>query len=162
MATFDEELVTEWLTRQGYFTIRGVRAGNQELDLLACRPSDDTAPFLHVEVNVSFNPVGYMCRGNARRLPDHELKDAVSGWVENKFGSAGVKACRERIIPGATWEYWLVHGVINHDFERLALESCGLRLISYRDVLLSLRDDPVGSTSTFASHIGKLLRYINQ
>jgi hypothetical protein len=34
-----EDLVEEWLNRQGYFTIRGIKTGVREIDILAVRPS---------------------------------------------------------------------------------------------------------------------------
>jgi hypothetical protein len=37
MALLAEELVEEWLNRQGYFTIRGIKLGVHEIDLLAIR-----------------------------------------------------------------------------------------------------------------------------
>jgi hypothetical protein len=39
LALFAEALVEEWLNRKGYFTIRGVKVGNSEIDLLAVSPS---------------------------------------------------------------------------------------------------------------------------
>ena len=38
MAQIDEQLIEEWLNRQRYFTIRGAKVGNAELDLLAVWP----------------------------------------------------------------------------------------------------------------------------
>jgi hypothetical protein len=35
MALLAEELVEEWLNRTGYFTIRGLKLGVHEVDLLA-------------------------------------------------------------------------------------------------------------------------------
>jgi hypothetical protein len=37
MSLLAEEGVQEWLNRNGFFTIRGARAGRQEMDLLAIR-----------------------------------------------------------------------------------------------------------------------------
>jgi hypothetical protein len=41
MALLAESLVEEWLNRAGYFTIRGVKHGLGEMDLLAVRPGSD-------------------------------------------------------------------------------------------------------------------------
>jgi hypothetical protein len=38
MALLAESLVEEWLNRKGYFTIRGLKHGLGEMDLLAVRP----------------------------------------------------------------------------------------------------------------------------
>ena len=35
MALLAEEIVEEWLNRQGFFTIRGIKQGTQEIDLLS-------------------------------------------------------------------------------------------------------------------------------
>jgi hypothetical protein len=37
MALLAEELVEEWLNRQGCFTIRGIKIGVHEIDLLAVK-----------------------------------------------------------------------------------------------------------------------------
>jgi len=36
MALLAEEVVEEWLNRQGYFTIRGIRLGVHESRLVSC------------------------------------------------------------------------------------------------------------------------------
>ncbi len=36
VAIFAETLVEEWLNRNGYFTVRGAKAGLLEMDLLGC------------------------------------------------------------------------------------------------------------------------------
>jgi len=41
MALLAEEVVEEWLNRKGYFTIRGVKVGVDEIDILAIRPTLD-------------------------------------------------------------------------------------------------------------------------
>ena len=51
MALLAEEIVEEWLNRQGYFTIRGVKVGVHEIDLLAVKwQKDGKAECRHIEV----------------------------------------------------------------------------------------------------------------
>jgi len=38
MPRLGEEIVEEWLNRQGHFTIRGIKLGVDEIDILAIRP----------------------------------------------------------------------------------------------------------------------------
>jgi len=40
MALLAESLVDEWLNRQGFFTVRGIKHGVHEIDLLGVRPKD--------------------------------------------------------------------------------------------------------------------------
>jgi len=42
MAAFAESLVDEWLNRQGFFTVRGLKYGVDEMDLLGVRPNNPT------------------------------------------------------------------------------------------------------------------------
>lgn len=60
MALLAEELVEEWLRRQGYFTIRGIKLGVQEIDLLAMRPRAGGFECRHIEVQASVRPVSYL------------------------------------------------------------------------------------------------------
>jgi Holliday junction resolvase-like predicted endonuclease len=51
MALLAESLVEEWLNRDGYFTIRGLKHGVGEMDLLAIRPEPEGKIVgMHVEV----------------------------------------------------------------------------------------------------------------
>jgi hypothetical protein len=63
MALLAESLVEEWLNRDGFFTIRGVKPGVDETDPLAVRPQPDGRVIgWHVEVEVSFRPIGFIAR----------------------------------------------------------------------------------------------------
>src|SRR5580704_4216023 len=63
MAILAESLVEEWLNREGFFTIRGVKHGVGEIDLLAIRHEPGAAVIgWHVEVQASFRPVGYIAK----------------------------------------------------------------------------------------------------
>jgi hypothetical protein len=69
MAILAESVVDEWLNRQRFFTIRGAKKGSNEVDILAIR--QETAGVItgwHVEVQVSFAPIGYIRKGSTRRL----------------------------------------------------------------------------------------------
>jgi hypothetical protein len=61
MALLAEEIVEEWLNRQGFFTIRGIKVGVEEIDILAMRLDDEGKPICrHIEVQASINPVSYL------------------------------------------------------------------------------------------------------
>ena len=61
MALLAESLVEEWLNRDGFFTIPGVKHGVGEMDILAVRPNrDGTVTGRHVEVQVSFRSIGFI------------------------------------------------------------------------------------------------------
>jgi hypothetical protein len=64
MALLGEEVVEEWLNRNGYFTIRGIKVGVDEIDILAIRPTPDGQhECRHIEVQVSINPISEEIQG---------------------------------------------------------------------------------------------------
>jgi len=63
MALLGEVVVEEWLNRQGYFTIRGVKIGVQEIDILAVKlDPKGQHECRHIEVQVSTNPIAYVSK----------------------------------------------------------------------------------------------------
>jgi Holliday junction resolvase-like predicted endonuclease len=63
MALLAEEIVEEWLNRQGYFTIRGIRLGVNEVDLVAVKFSKGSeVTCRHIEVQASMRPVSYISK----------------------------------------------------------------------------------------------------
>jgi hypothetical protein len=61
MAMLAEEIVEEWLNRNGYFTIRGIKVGVHEIDLLALAVRGSVIEARHIEVQASIRPVSYLC-----------------------------------------------------------------------------------------------------
>jgi hypothetical protein len=53
VALLAEEIVGEWLNRQGYFTIRGIKVGVHEMYLLAIRITAISLECRHLEVQAS-------------------------------------------------------------------------------------------------------------
>jgi len=98
MSLLAEVVVEEWLNRRGYFTIRGVKLGNDEIDILAIRPlSNGNIERRHIEVSASTNPISYFsplpksvrkASGRAlsakKRSPEI-LAEAVLDWVDKKY-----------------------------------------------------------------------------
>ena len=62
MALLAEMLVDEWMNRRGFFTVRGIKDGVAEIDLLGVRPGEEALEAWHVEVQASFRPIGYISK----------------------------------------------------------------------------------------------------
>ena len=149
MALLAEEIVGEWLNRQGYFTIRGIKLGVQEIDLLAVKWGPDrTVEARHIEVQASINPVSYISQvpkadqktgraaNSAKRTPE-ELANGVKEWVEKKFRRADKKDLMARLCQ-AEWTSELVLNEIRHHDEVSLIESCGVRIIWLRAIIEDL------------------------
>lgn len=98
MALLAEELVEEWLNRSGYFTIRGIKLGVHEVDLLAVRHGPSGPECRHIEVQASVRPVSYLlplpravtkATGRAAHSSgprsDAELEEGAREWVHKKY-----------------------------------------------------------------------------
>lgn len=158
MSLLSESLVEEWFNRTGYFTIRGIRDGVSEMDLLAVRYTVRGIEGRHVEVQVSTNPVSYISPltderskilGKQRtsawvRSPDI-LKESVAAWLKKKYFSPGKSAAREKIWPGITWSLEFVHGQVKHETELEVIRAGGIKTIPFHEVLSSLCSAPTAS-----------------
>ena len=161
MALLDEQLVEEWLNRQNFFTMRGIKCGVDEIDLLAIRPLSAGFECWHVEVQISYRPVGYIGGDtNARRRTPEELRAGVAQWVEKKFTGQRKIQRRNEILPDAQWRNFLVHAVLKDDAELPLMQASGVELISYRQVLNDLCNDRTSKSSSAASGIIEMLNYL--
>ena len=149
MSLLAEEVVEEWLNRQGYFTIRGIKLGVHEIDLLAIKKSaEGTTECRHIEVQVSMRPVSYITQvprelqrtgrspNSARRSLD-ELGIGVSEWVEKKYHHPDKVRLRESLWPG-DWSYEFVAHVVKSEDELSLIASHGIKVIRFSDVVSSL------------------------
>ena len=161
MALLDEQLVEEWLNRQNFFTMRGIKSGNDEIDLLAIRPTPEGMEYWHVEVQISYRPVNYIGGDiNARKRTKNELREGVEQWVAKKFTSPKKAKRRNEILPDAKWRYFLVHAVLKDEAELTIMEELGVELIPYKRVLEDLRSEKKSKSSSAASGIVEMLNYL--
>ncbi len=161
MALLDEQLVEEWLNRQNFFTIRGIKCGVDEIDLLAIRPTPEGLECWHIEVQISYRPVGYIGGDtSARRRTPAQLRAGVAQWVEKKFTGPRKIKRRNEILPGGTWRHFLVHAVLKDDAELPLMKELGVELIPYWQVLHDLCNDSRSKSSSVASGIVEMLNYL--
>ena len=162
MALIDEQVVEEWLNRKHFFTMRGIKCGVDEIDLLAMRLNDSKPEFWHVEVQVSYRPIGYIGGdSNAKRRTDDAIRAGVAQWVEKKFTSDKKIERRNEIQPNVKWRYVLVHGELKDVKELEYMKQLGVELISYKSILSGLRDSKNKYSSSVASNIADMLQYLN-
>ena len=150
MALLAEELVEEWLNRQGYFTIRGVKLGNHEMDLLAVRHRNGELDCRHVEVQVSINPIGYITpltkadqkvSGKSANSPSPRAPEvfarAVDAWVEKKFAQPSKRALLQSLMPGP-WARELVVNKVRFPEELELLRQRGVTILRLDEILRDL------------------------
>jgi Holliday junction resolvase-like predicted endonuclease len=142
MALIAEELVQEWLNRQGYFTIRGARLGNHELDLLAVKvKGDGSLHCRHIEVNVSVNPIGYMGpQRSAKRQSVEQQRENARHWVQTKFQAKGKQALRDQLAPGQQWSLEVVLHKLRGPDQLTAILEAGVKTLRLSDIIGDLRN----------------------
>jgi len=149
MSLLAEQLVEEWLNRQGFFTIRGVRDGVHEIDLLAIRPSESGVDAWHIEVQVSFRPIGYLgqlspeqqkemsvrSKNSAKTRNTQQIEESITDWVKKKYHSHTKISARERAWKDAKWKMKFVHGVVKENEELVHISNFGIDVIPFSRVL---------------------------
>jgi len=152
MALLAEEIVEEWLNRQGYFTIRGIKIGVHEIDLLAVRPQDKGGvECRHIEVQASMRPVSYISKvpkeiqrsgkaANSASRSDEELLQGVAEWVEKKFLKREKKDLMRSLWPGE-WSSELVVNNIKCENELKLIASHGIQILRLADIVRSLGEE---------------------
>lgn len=152
MALLAEEIVQEWLNRQGYFTIRGIKLGVHEIDLLAIKfLGNGSADCRHVEVQASMRPISNISRvpkssqktgrpANSAKRSDDELVEGVAEWVEKKFKRVDKKTLINSLWLG-NWTSELVINVVKSSEEVDLIASHGVKILHLMDIVKSLADD---------------------
>ena len=151
MALLAESLVDEWLNRKGFFTVRGVKHGVGEIDLLGVRQVKGKLEGWHVEVQASFRPIGYIApipsdsldgfaksKTSMKARSPELVETAVAAWVNKKFNSTAKKVARESAWPGLKWKHILVHAVVREPYELELMSKHGVQVIPFHQVLLEL------------------------
>jgi len=152
MALIAEEVVEEWLNQQGYFTIRGIKLGVQEMDILAVRFDGGNFELRHYEVQASVNPVSYISSvpkaiqksegrhaNSAKVRSSEELAVGVQEWIEKKFLLPKKSHLRQRLFKGE-WSFHFVVNEVAHSEELDEFKRSQVSVVRLRDILASLKD----------------------
>jgi hypothetical protein len=137
MARVAEIIAEEWLNRQGYFTVRALKKVN-EIDLLAYCPRTEDA--LHVEVNDSPNPQGFLGGSNAKA----QMRESVEGFIQKKYKHENVVGLRKDMMPSRDplrdWRFIVVYNVLRDEKEQTnILKEHGVGWVSFREILEDLK-----------------------
>ena len=175
MALLAETLVDEWLNRKGFFTMRGLKHGVHEIDLLGIRLEENMHYAKHVEVQVSLRPIGYIApllpelvvgfaksRTSAKKRTREMIRPCVEAWIEKKFSS--LEKCRVRNLKwgNCDWQYIFVHGVVKDEFELEVMRDNGIETIPLFNILQDLKHSPGSVTGGAGTDFAELIEYFNE
>jgi hypothetical protein len=150
MALLAEELVEEWLNRNGYFTIRGIKLGVHEIDLLALRVTGSKIEARHIEVQASVRPVSYLCplpkdvrksTGRSgmsmKQRSETEIRDGVKEWVDKKFLHGEKTNLRTKLFSGE-WSFELVVHNLRFPEELDFIKAHGIKVHKLDEIVASM------------------------
>jgi len=174
MALLAEELVEEWLNRQAYFTIRGLKIGVDEIDLLAIKFLENGSPeYRHIEVQASMRPIGYIApipknyrangqSGTSAKARDNETKEAaVKEWVAKKF----TKPKKTNVIQSLCPEQWQSEFVVNNvrsKSELELIEAQGVKIIRLPTIIKELNENSFQIKSASGADFADLIQLASQ
>jgi hypothetical protein len=151
MSLLAEVVVEEWLNRRGYFTIRGVKLGNDEIDILAIRPlSNGNIERRHIEVSVSTNPISYFSplptsvrkatgrAVSAKKRSPEILAEAVLDWVNKKYRKPNKVQLLHALGEGDWSQEFVIHKV-KYPEEIALIRSYGITILHLADIVKELR-----------------------
>jgi hypothetical protein len=173
MALLAESLVEEWLNRNGFFTMRGIKHGVNELDLLGIRyERGGVVTGWHVEVQASFRPIGYIAKltkeiaggrllTSAKKRTAREVEVCARKWVRAKFTSDDKNRVREKLWPGVQWSYHLVHAVVREPAELRVFADEGVKCHPFHEVLAELlrRGGGAGFSGSAGGDLAEIVGY---
>ncbi len=170
MALLAEELVEEWLNRQGFFTIRGIKIGVNEVDLVAIRLLDGGSECRHIEVQASVRPVSYISklpkssltlgqqRTSAIKRNDDLLRLCVKDWVKGKFYNQKKVDLFKDLFGVDSWSRELVVNKVKDERELEHIQDEGVIVHQLMDVVEELnRKDFLIKSSSGADFVDLVL-----
>ena len=170
MALLAEELVEEWLNRKGYFTIRGIKVGVDEIDLLALRIESLGQPQCrHIEVQASIRPVSYLTKipkdhlkagqatTSAKKRTPELLKACVKEWVFKKFRNPKKTKVIQELFP-QTWKSVLVANNVKFEEELKLIEEEGIRVVRLGTIIKQLNEEKFQIKSAAGADFADLIQ----
>ncbi|MCX5678938.1 MAG: hypothetical protein NTY76_07550 [Candidatus Omnitrophica bacterium] len=163
MSLLGEELVEEWLNRKGYFTIRGAKIGNGEIDLLAVKYTSKGIDCWHYEVQASLRPVSYICSApqelrklgksahNAKKRPMSEIETAAKEWIYKKYLDPKKENIRRSLWP-MKWSFGLIVGNVKHSEELEIIAKNNITIVRIADIIKNL--SPKSQTNSKDFRVG--------
>lgn len=171
MALLAEELVEEWLNRKGYFTIRGVKVGVDEIDILAVKFDESGSVYCrHIEIQASMRPMGYISSipkkrlnsgqspRSAARRPDELLKECVLAWVEKKYHKPKKTQLLKQLFP-SEWNASLVHNKVLSELELQYISDEGIELIPLPRIIKELNESTFVVKSASGADFADLIQF---
>lgn len=96
-----EDIIANWFNSKGYFLIRNLKIGVNEVDILAIKLSNrhQIEDSIHIEVQCSTKPIGYIGGSkSAKKRTSEDVDNGVTDYINKKFNNKKIKDVIEQLI----------------------------------------------------------------
>lgn len=130
-----EQFVASALESLGYFLIQGLKVGVREADFLAVRLDKDRLLHYHIEVQISYNPVGVL-RAHARlgRTGNDPLQ-AADEYIEKKFFQKDVIKAIECYFKTKMYKKIFIYNRLRDSKQLRAFSDKGIECIKLQSLI---------------------------
>ena len=102
-----ENIVADCFYSRGYFLIKNLKAGLNEIDILAIKLNNEQKvdDAVHIEVHCSSKPIGYIGgSSSAKKRSASKIESGVEDYIDKKFNNEKVKNVIKKLI-GNKYKY---------------------------------------------------------
>jgi hypothetical protein len=138
---FAERLVSLAYQSLGYFVMEGVPAGRNEADLLAIKLDNagDMLERLHIEVQVSTNPIGVLRKGASLGDAASRPMEAAGEYIAKKFETPKQTVVQK--LGSSDYRKVFVHGEIRDECQLAAFENEDIECRKVQDLIAEARSE---------------------
>ncbi|MBI2049856.1 MAG: hypothetical protein HYT35_00135 [Candidatus Staskawiczbacteria bacterium] len=126
-----ENIVANWFNSKGYFLIKNLKIGVNEIDILAVKLNNDqkVGDAIHIEIQCSSNPIGYIGgSSSAKRRNVSEIKLGVASYIDRKFNNKKIRNVIERLI-GNKYRKMFICGKLKYENTIKYFEKDGIEVM---------------------------------
>lgn len=136
-----EDIVADYFYSKGYFLIKNLKAGLNEIDILAIKLNNNQKidEAIHIEVHCSSKPIGYIGGSpSARRRALKEVELGVEDYIKRKFTNEKVENIIKRLI-GNKYKKLFICGKLKEEETIIYFEKNDITVRRIWDILEDMK-----------------------
>ena len=159
-----ENIVASWFSSKGYFLIKNLKIGVNEVDILAIRldSNQKVDDAVHIEVQCSSNPIGYIGGSpSAKRRNISEVELGVVAYIEKKFSDKKIKSVIEKLI-GNKYRQMFICGKLKDESTIKYFQKNGIEVVRVWQVFKEIKANAGGYKTSEGNRYHQLLHLNDQ
>ncbi len=136
-----ENIVAGWFNSKGYFLIKNLKIGVNEMDILAVKLGDDQKvnDAIHIEVQCSSNPIGYIGgTPSAKKRDAIGVEEGVVAYIDKKFNNPKITEVINSLI-GNNYRKMFICGNLKEEETIKYFEKNGIKVMRVWQIFKELK-----------------------